>query len=94
MKYFRENKSLLLKYLMIIITNILLFIFCEYYFRNSEYSSIVTFMSVTIFDYIIYYYKKTKKFVVCIDILCCFIVGTTVFHYSVLTKVESFFCNN
>ena len=75
MKYIKENKKLLLKYLFVIITNILLYIFCSFYLKNSTYKDIIMLLIVVIVDIVIYYYKGTKKFNLYLDLLCNIIVG-------------------
>lgn len=76
MKYIKENKDLLLKYVMIIISNILIFILSNYYLKVfGDYSSIIMFILIVIDGMIICYYKGTKKFKVYLDIICCFSIG-------------------
>ena len=75
MNYLKENKELLIKYLFIIISNILIYILSNFYFKNFEYSSIIMFLIVIAFDMFIYYYKGTKKFKIYLDIISCFVIG-------------------
>lgn len=75
MKYIKENKELLLKYLFIIITNIILYIFCGFYLENSMYKDIILLLVVVILDMIIYHYKGKLKFNLYLDLLCNIIVG-------------------
>lgn len=75
MKYVKDNKELLIKYLFIIINNILIHVICSFYFKTSMYKDIVILLIVVIVDMIIYYYKGTKKFIYYLDILTNFIIG-------------------
>lgn len=75
MNYLKENKELLIKYLFIIISNILIYILSNFYFKNFEYGSIIMFLIVIAFDMFIYYYKGTKKFKIYLDIISCFVIG-------------------
>lgn len=75
MKYIKENKKLLLKYLFVIITNILLYIFCSFYLKNSTYKDIIMLLIVVVVDIIIYYYKGIEKFNLYLDLFCNIIVG-------------------
>lgn len=75
MKYIKENKKILLKYLFVIITNILLYIFCSFYLKNSTYKDIIMLLIVVIVDIVIYYYKGIEKFNLYLDLLCNIIVG-------------------
>lgn len=94
MKYIKENKELLLKYLMIIISNIVLYILTSFYFRNYEYGSIIMFVLIVIDDYIIYNYKGTKKFKIYLDILCCFIVGLIMLFFKNDALLYSYYLFN
>lgn len=75
MKYIKNNKELLIKYLFIIISNILIYIICNFYFKTSMYKDIITLLIVVIVDMIIYYYKGTRKFIYYLDLLTNFIIG-------------------
>ena len=75
MKYINENKELLLKYLFIIITNIILYIFCGFYFKNFIYKDIMLLLCIVVIDMIIYYYRGKLKFNLHLDLLCNIIVG-------------------
>ena len=94
MKYLKENKSLLLKYLLIIISNILVYILSSYYFRNFEFGSIIMFILVVIVDMLIYHYKGKKVFKVYLDILCCFIIGLLMFFLLYNVIIYSYFLFN
>ena len=100
MKFLEKNKELFSKYLLIIISNILLFILCDFYLKNFEYASIVLFLLIVIDGLVIYNYKGVKKFNVIYDILTCFIIGLImllmerdIFVYSYYIFVL-FFANN
>ena len=75
MEYIKTNKDLLMKYLYIIISNILIVILCNFYFKNSEYKDIFIMFIAIIFDMIIYYYKGIKSFKILLDSLVNFIIG-------------------
>lgn len=75
MKYFKDNKKLFSKYLMILVLNVLLFIFCNFYFKNFKYCTIVLLILIIISDMIIYYYKKPDKFIWYYDFILNIIVG-------------------
>lgn len=75
MKYFKDNKNLFSKYLMILVLNVLLFIFCNFYFKNFKYCTIVLLILIIISDMIIYYYKKLDKFIWYYDFILNIIVG-------------------
>ena len=75
MKYIRRNKELLLKYLFIIITNIILYIFCGFYFKSSKYKEIILLLCIVVIDMIIYHYRGKLKFNLYLDLLCNIIVG-------------------
>ncbi len=62
MKFLKENKKLILKYLFILISNILIYILCNYYLRNLEYKEFIMLFVILIVDFIIYYYKGIVKF--------------------------------
>lgn len=81
MKYIKENKELLLKYLFIIITNIILYIFCGFYLKNSMYKDIILLLFVVIIDMIIYYYKGKLKFNLYLDLLCNIVIGFILFIF-------------
>lgn len=75
MKFIKENKELILKYLYIIVSNILIVILCNFYFRNSDYKDIFILFIALIIDMIIYYYKGKRKFKFLLDIISNIIVG-------------------
>lgn len=71
----KKNKELLLKYLFILISNIIIFIFINYYFKSSSYKELYMLFATIIMDMIIYYYKGIKKFIWYYDFLINFIIG-------------------
>lgn len=75
MNYIKENKEILLKYLYIIISNILLVILINFYLKNYVYKDIILLFITVIVDLIIYYYKGIKPFKIYLDIITNFIVG-------------------
>ena len=74
-KYINENKNLILQYLYIIISNILVTILVNYYFKNFIYKDILLLGLVLIFDMVIYYYKGKNRFVFYLDLLVNIFVG-------------------
>ena len=81
MKYLRENKILLIKYLMIIIFNTIIYVLSNYYFRDYEYGSIIMFIIIVISGLIIYKYKEKLRFKIYLDIICCFITGLLLYIF-------------
>ena len=75
MKYIKENKLLLLKYLFIIIINFLVYIFINFYFNSSMYKEIYMLFCVIVLDTIIYYYKEKTKFIWYFDYIVNLVVG-------------------
>jgi len=75
MKYIRDNKVMLLKYLSVVVSNILLYILVSFYFRNVENNFLILFVVVAIFDYIIFNYKDKIKYNYLLDIICCIFSG-------------------
>lgn len=74
-KYINENKNLILQYLYIIISNILVTILVNYYFKNFIYKDILLLALVLIIDMVIYYYKGKNRFVFYLDLLVNIFVG-------------------
>ncbi len=68
-----DNKVLYLKYLFILISNILVYILCNFYFDTYKY--IVMILITVGVDMFICYYKKKSEFKFYLDIICNFIVG-------------------
>ena len=75
MKYIKENRELLNKYLLILMSNILIYILCSYYFRTSKYIYVYVLFINIIFDMIIYYYNGTIKFKVYLDFILNIIIS-------------------
>lgn len=75
MDYLKKNKDLLINYLLIIISNILLYIFCGFYLKNFEYASIIMFLLIVIVGLIIYNFRNCIKFKIYLDIICCVLLG-------------------
>lgn len=75
MNYIKERKVLLLKYLSIIVGNILLYILCNYYFNGWTYKDILLLLLVVVVDMIIYSYKEKKVCEPYLDMLTNLIVG-------------------
>lgn len=69
MKYFKDNKQLILKYIYIFIMNILLFILCSFYFKSSQYKYLIMLLLNIISNMFIYYYKGTLKFKIYLDFI-------------------------
>ena len=73
MKYIKENKELLFKYFLVLISNILIYFICDFYFASNKY--IFMMVIAIIVDLIIYYYMGTKVFKYYLDFIVNFIVG-------------------
>ena len=67
-----NNKVLYLKYLFILISNILVYILCNFYFDTYKY--ILMILITVAIDMFIYYYKKKSEFKFYLDIICNFMV--------------------
>ena len=74
-EYIKNNKIILLKYLYIIISNILIYILTSYYLRNIENNFLVTFFIVIISNIIILNYKQKIKCIYYLDFISCVIIG-------------------
>ena len=75
MKYIKDNKKLLIKYLILLILNVVVTILCNYYFKDVRYKDIILLFVVVICDLVIYYFKGIVKYIWYLDIICNFIVG-------------------
>jgi len=75
MEYLKKNKKMLLKYLAIIVTNILTYIFVNFYFRNYEHNYLIMFVLIAIFGELINIYKGKVKFEWPYDLMTCVIIG-------------------
>ena len=73
MKYIKENKELLFKYFLVLISNILIYFICDFYFASNKY--ILMMVIAIIVDLIIYYYMGTKVFKYYLDFIVNFIVN-------------------
>ena len=69
MKYLKDNKQLLLKYVYMFIMNILLFIICNFYFNSSQYKYLIMMLLNIISNMFIYYYKGTVKYKIYLDFI-------------------------
>ena len=76
------NKDLILQYLYIVISNLLLTIFVNYYFKNFIYKDILLLVLVLIFDMIIYYYKGKNKFIFYLDLFVNIIIGLLILLFT------------
>lgn len=76
------NKDLILQYLYIVISNLLLTIFVNYYFKNFIYKDILLLVLVLIFDVIIYYYKGKNKFIFYLDLFVNIIIGLLILLFT------------
>lgn len=81
MKIIKENKELLLKYLLVIITNIILYIFCGFYFKKFIHKDILMLLAVVIMDMLIYHYRGKVKFNLYLDLVCNIIIGFILFIF-------------
>ena len=75
MKYIKVNKELLIKYLLVLISNIILFILCNFYFSNNKYMALILLFIIIILNMIIYYYRGNKTYKWYLDIICNIVVG-------------------
>ena len=75
MKWFKDNKQLLYKYLLVMIFNIILHILINFYFKESEFVAIYLLFAVLISDLIIYYIKGVVRYKYYLDIICNIILG-------------------
>ena len=91
MKYIKDNKKLFSKYLMILVLNVLLFILCNFYFKNFKYCTIILLILIIISDMIIYYYKNPNKFIWYYDFILNMIVG---FMIMIFVKDTVLLANN
>ena len=71
----KENKELFLKYIFVLLSNILIYIFINFYFKSSSYKELYMLFSTIIIDMIIYYNKETKKFIWYYDFIINFVIG-------------------
>lgn len=69
MKYLKDNKLLILKYLFIFISNILIYYFSSFYLKSINNKEIIMFFIIFIMDYIIYFYKSKTRFKYVYDII-------------------------
>lgn len=76
------NKDLILQYLYIVISNLLLTIFVNYYLKNFIYKDILLLVLVLIFDMIIYYYKGKNKFIFYLDLFVNIIIGLLILLFT------------
>ncbi len=75
MNIFIKNKTLIYKYLCILISNILLSILCNFYLKNFVYKDVILILLVVISDLIIYLYKDKCKFKYLYDFIFSIILG-------------------
>lgn len=69
------NKLLLRKYLLILISNILIVIFSNFYLVSSEYKDLIELLVLIIISFLIYIYKEKLEYNYILDFLICFILG-------------------
>lgn len=74
-KYIKENKNLLIKYLLIIVSNIVLVILNNFYLKNNIYKNMILLFIIVIIDLIICNYKQKVKFKWYLDLIVNFIIG-------------------
>jgi len=99
MKYINDNKSLLIKYGLIIIFDIIIYILCNYYFKSSDTGYVIMLFVVFIFNLFIYNYKGQVLFKYHLDIICNLIVGIILLlfiknNYSYIVVTFSLFLSN
>lgn len=100
MKYFKENKILLQKYLFIMLFNIIIYILTSFYLKTNDIQSIIMLLIVFCFDMFIYYYKEKVKFKYYLDIITNIVVGIILlflindFYIYSVTLLSLFLANN
>jgi len=75
MKYFKENKELIKKYLYVILFNIISYFLCDFYFNSSDKGYVVMLLVVFLFDLFIFNYKNKIKCKYILDLLSNLLVG-------------------
>ena len=75
MKYIKDNNKLLVKYGVIALLNIIVFILCDYYFKKSDTGYAIMLIAVFIINLFVYNYKEQIIFKYYLDIICNFLVG-------------------
>ena len=75
MKFIKENKVLLLKYLGVILSNLLIYILINFYFKNMEYNFLIMCVVAICVDIFIFYYKEKVISKYYLDLVCCIISG-------------------
>ena len=81
MKYLRDNKCLFLNYIYIFISNILVYILSNFYFRNIEYKDLIMLLIVVVIDYFIFL-KYKSKFILYFDFIINFLIGLLLMLFS------------
>lgn len=75
MKFIKNNKDLLIKYLSVIVSNILIYILISFYFRSMEHNFLIMCILSIVANTIIFNYKEKVKTNYWLDLLCCIVVG-------------------
>ena len=75
MKYIKDNKVLLLKYLSVIISNILIYILVSFYFKSVSNNFLIMCVVAIIVDIIIFNVKEKVKCVYLLDFITSIVVG-------------------
>ena len=75
MNYLKDNKVLLLKYLGVIVSNILIYILINFYCKNIENNFLIMCVVAIGFNIFIFYYKEKVICKYYLDLLCCVVSG-------------------
>ena len=75
MNYLKDNKVLLLKYLGVIVSNILIYILVSFYFKSVENNFLIICVFAIGFNIFIFYYKEKVICKYYLDLLCCVVSG-------------------
>ena len=75
MNYLKDNKVLLLKYLGVIVSNILIYILVSFYCKNIENNFLIMCVVAIGFNIFIFYYKEKVICKYYLDLLCCVVSG-------------------
>ena len=75
MNYLKDNNVILLKYLGVIVSNILIYILVSFYFKSVENNFLIICVFAIGFNIFIFYYKEKVICKYYLDLLCCVVSG-------------------
>ena len=81
MKYLKDNKVLLLKYLGVIVSNILIYILINFYCKNIENNFLIMCVVAIGVNIFIFYYKEKVICKYYLDLLCCVVSGFILYFF-------------